>query len=50
MTKKSEMQSATEQLSDYTKMITTMNEARAKFVKSCDADSLKEIKAIMNNG
>ena len=27
-----------------------MNEARARFVKSCDADSLKEIKKIMADG
>lgn len=49
-TKVSENQSATEQLSDYKKMLTTMNEARAKFVKSADADSIKEIKSIMDRG
>ena len=31
-------------------MVTTMNEARAKFVKQCDADSIKEIKKIMSAG
>ena len=42
------MQSTTKQLSDYTKMITTMNEAIAKLVKQCDAESIKEIKKIMD--
>ena len=42
------MQSATRKLSDYTKMITTNNEAIAKLVKQCDADSIKEIKTIMD--
>ena len=42
------MQSATDQLSDYTNMVTKMNEAIAKLVKQCDADSIKEIKTIMD--
>jgi hypothetical protein len=31
-------------------MVISMNEARAKFVKQCDADSIKEIKKIMSAG
>jgi len=49
-TKKSAMISATEQLEDYKKMLTSMNEARARFVKECDAKSLTEIKKVMNGG
>lgn len=48
--KKSAMISATEQLEDYKKMLTSMNEARARFVKECDAKSLTEIKKVMNGG
>ena len=41
---------ANEKLEGINKILTAMNEARARFVKSCDADSLKEIKKIMMDG
>jgi len=41
---------ANEKLDGINKILTAMNEARARFVKSCDADSLKEIKKIMLDG
>jgi len=44
------MMEANEKLEGINKLLTAMNEARARFVKSCDADSLKEIKKIMMDG
>ena len=44
------MMEANEKLDGINKVLTAMNEARARFVKSCDADSLKEVKKIMLDG
>lgn len=43
--KETEARTAKEQLSDMNKLITSMDENKAKFAKACDNDSLKEIKA-----
>lgn len=45
--KKSAKDEATGNLADMNKLLLSMNEARAKFAKSCDADSLKQIKTIL---
>ena len=42
--KKTAKDEATGNLADMNKLLLSMNEARAKFAKSCDADSLKAIK------
>ena len=44
------VQEANEQLSDLNKLLTTMNEHKARFVKTVDANALKEIKGIYDKG
>ena len=39
---------ASDQLRDVNALLTDMKEVRAKFIKQCDADSLKQIKRIMD--
>lgn len=41
---------ANEQLSDLNKLLTTMNEHKARFVKTIDEKALKEIKSIYERG
>jgi chromosome segregation ATPase len=43
-TEKDANREASEQLSDIKKLIKGMNEAKAKYLKGCDKDSLKKIK------
>ena len=44
------VQEANEQLSDLNKLLTTMGEHKARFVKSIDEKALKEIKQIYERG
>jgi len=39
-----------EQLRDLKKLIKGMGEAKAKYVKTCDADNLKHVKRILGAG
>ena len=48
--KEGESRQATEQLNDMNKIITSMEENKAKFAKSCDNDSLREIKGALLRG
>ena len=48
--KEGESRTASEQLSDMNKIITSMEEQKAKFAKSCNNDSLNEIKAALLRG
>ena len=46
--KKKAEKDASDQLRDVERLLTDMSEARAKFVKLCDKDSIKEVKKVMN--
>ncbi len=46
--KKTAKDEATGNLADMNKLLLSMNEARAKFAKNCDADSLKAMKTLLN--
>jgi len=48
--KESESRTASEQLSDMNKILTSMDEQKAKFAKSCDNASLTEIKGALMRG
>ena len=48
--KKTTVQEANEQLSDLNKLLTTMNEHKARFAKTIDDKALKEIKKIFEVG
>lgn len=50
LAKEGESRTAIEQLSDMNKLITGMEENKAKFAKACNNDSLKEIKLAINQG
>ncbi len=48
--KKKAAKDASDQLRDVEKLMTDMTEVRAKFLKQCDKDSIKEIKRVMAVG